>query len=62
MDAKPSEWGCVDDMVWFVAGEAAWQSHAGHEATTKFRELVINKAYREQQLAQMETPKAIEAQ
>jgi hypothetical protein len=64
MDAKPSEWGCVDDMVWYVAGEAAVQGHGGHQAITQFREMVINRPYRERQLAQenAETPKAIEAQ
>lgn len=62
-DKKPTEWGCVDDMVWYVAGEAAQQGHAGHQATTQFRELVINKSYRERQLAieQAEQQKAIEA-
>jgi len=64
MDPKPSEWGCVDDMVWYAAGEAAMQGHGSHQAVTQFRELVINKAYRDRQLAKetAETPKAIEAQ
>lgn len=63
-DAKPAEWGCVDDMTWYVAGEAALFANGGHVAVTQFRELVINKAYRERQLGHdiAETPKAIEAQ
>lgn len=52
---KASDWGCIDDMLLFVAGEAAQQADAGHSAVTNFREMVIKRA-----LGPADEPKQIE--
>lgn len=59
--AKDGEWVCEDTAIFMVAGEAAQQSHAGHTATTVFKEMIFNPEFRERQLTAQLEPKAIEA-
>jgi len=45
-----------------VAGDAAQQAHGGHRAVTVTREMIFNKAFREQQLGEPQEVKQLEAQ
>lgn len=59
-DKKPSEWGCLDDMLWYVAGDAAQQADGSHRATTVMREMIFNPDFRNRQLSAEAEAKQIE--
>lgn len=52
-DKKTSDWGCLDDMIWWVVGDAARQADAGHAAITDTREMFFNADYRRRKLEEL---------
>ena len=56
------KWGCIDDLVLFLQGEASRQADAAHTAITEFREMAMNPEYRRQQIAKSQEMKTIEDQ
>ena len=57
------QWGCTDDLVLQLQGEANRQANGAHETVVQLREMVTNAEYRRAQIENSgETPKAIEAQ
>lgn len=59
---KEGDWMCEDTAALMVAGDAAQQAHGGHRAVTVTREMIFNKAFREQQLSEPQEVKQLEAQ
>ena len=43
-----SRWGCIDDLVLFLQGEAMRQADGTHTAITEFREMVLSSRQRPQ--------------
>lgn len=39
-------WGCIDDLVLFLQGEALRQTDGANAATTQLREMLLNAEYR----------------
>ena len=54
-------WGCTDDLVLMLQGEAMRQADGAHAAVTDFREMVLNPGYRARKLSQRQELKTIEA-
>ena len=54
------QWGCVDDLVLFLQGEASRQAEAAHTSVTEFREMVINPEYLDRHIANTTPMKTIE--
>ena len=55
-------WGCIDDLVLYLQGEANRQADGSHAAVTQVREMIINPEYRRQQIAKSQDMKTIEDQ
>ena len=56
-----SAWGCVDNLVLLLQGEAMRQSNGAHTAMTEFKEMAFNPEYRARKLREQHQMKTIEA-
>lgn len=62
-DIRLTSWGCIDDLVLYLQGEAMRQADGTHTAITQFREMIINPTYLAKQIEEEKTKvKAIEVQ
>lgn len=56
------QWGCIDDLVLQLQGEAMRENSGTHAAVTGFREMIFNPHYRARPLSAPPTIEAIEDQ
>lgn len=57
------QWGCIDDLVLQLQGEAMRENSGTHTALTVFREMIFNPDFRQRQLEkQQDEFKNIEVQ